>query len=123
MKFRNDRPKIMLLLDVVLCFPLVHYLHQVHSHLTIAINQMGNVPQDKFELIINSIQEFSFAPYSAKINVFLTNIPKTFAALCVQGAATAVQPDPRDYILKPFYSRKNRPDLLRTRTLYCLEYR
>ena len=78
--FMNERNRAILLIGIILSSLSGVYLYQGYSHYTSLMNQVLQVTEDKFNAAIDSVQEFSFTPYTTRVNNLLSNSPEIVMA-------------------------------------------
>lgn len=76
----NERNKVILLIGIILSSLSSIYLYQGYSHYTNLTNQVLQVTEDKFNAAIDSVQNYSFTPYSNRIDNLLANAPGIITA-------------------------------------------
>jgi len=87
----NERNKIILLIGLIISSLSGIYLYQGYSHYTSLVDQVIQKTEEEFDSTIDSIQEFSFAPYSKRIENLITNTPDIVKAFANRDRETLYQ--------------------------------
>ncbi|MCK5071238.1 MAG: hypothetical protein KAR01_11870, partial [Desulfocapsa sp.] len=64
----NERNKVIILIGIILSSLSGIYLYQGYSHYNSLLDQVLQINEDKFNDAIDSVQVFSFLPYSNRID-------------------------------------------------------
>ena len=80
----NERNKIIILIGLIISSLSGIYFYQGYSHYTRLVDRATQVAEDKINSTIDSVQDFSYKPYSNRINNLLATSPDIIAAFAAR---------------------------------------
>ena len=78
--FMNERNKAIVFIGLIIFSLSSIYLYQGYNHYTSLVDQVTQNTEEEFNAAIDSVLEFSFTPYSKRIDNLLTNFPNVVTA-------------------------------------------
>lgn len=76
----NERNKVIILIGLILSSLSGIHLYQGYNHYNSLVDQVLQITEDKFNDAIDSVEVFSFAPYSNRIDNLLSSSPEIVMA-------------------------------------------